>query len=1355
MLSQRLSSRRARPLSRHSLLEGLELRTLFAAPVGVADLLAVTQDTALTFNYLQLNDTDADNDTLSVTAVGTAAHGTLVSNGSSSFTYTPTTGYVGLDSFTYTVSDGTNTATGTASVIVNATMDVATARSTIMAGVTTTIDPGGPDEIIPYGPTAYPIAQDASGDYALAAATWGAGKVLAMDDHQYLETSRDTGTSTMATLYQNGISWLANSTSKALKVVTFSTTDQTYLQGKGYTNVVVATTGNLTTQLSGASVFFAGWLGSSFSDSNLNIIANFVRGGGGLWVTDYGIGYTGYGWWSGGLPNAPGNRLLREAGIAFADSDLGLGLTLSTSTEHLTQEDVINKLAGTGSYTATQITKLGHMLNAMFGSLKTTDTLYARLNQNFWAAVASINPTPSTPVSDAWQVALVHHESDVLKTLPVAQVTKHRTTEATYGVVPAAAPRVTQTVTINTNTSRWHATGLYNAPGEISTITVPASLVNKGYTIEINAHTDTVNRTTLERMPYVHRSFTITSTVTQVACAFGGSIFIDLNGDAYSGAPNLGNVDITVANAVEQPYFVLGKNTNAEWNSTLRARPAPFAVFVSDNLIVTLPKSQVESADLIDPERLMTYWHESEGWEDWLNSRLRPRASAEMINVDVQQSAGAAHSGYPIQAYQKFWNNMADLDSLLYIGSHGNFHELGHNHQQGWWTFGSGGEVTCNIFSNIVSEMTASDAYADGGWGKYANPTWVMTTAITNVNNTAIAWEAKDQYTYYAQLADCFGWEAFRDVFRSYEIDQVANPSALPSGEQAEKDQWFIRWCKETGYDLTYFMSTKWKLEVSAAALSTVAAMALPSYSPVGLSYGAKPVGVLAGTPYTFNIAGSSLSFDGTATIVNVSSATNGTVTLASAGKYTYTPNANYVGPDSFFVTLQSSQGNQSVCEVKINVTNIGAKLDMYTGISGTSISSVPASTVTPNQIDYVTQTEAPVNRADSIAQRLQTYIVPKTTGTYYFYIASDDTSELYLTTTARTRIAYLTAASSPRQWTKSSTQKSAAITLTAGNRYLLEAIMKEGTGSDSMSVAWTTPGSTKIYVIGGDYLRWGANVIPSVATPAAASQITTTDKTVNLSALGADDDGEAWLSYAWSVSGPAAVTYSDNNTNTAKNALATFTKPGTYVFTCTIKDRANQTTTTQTTVTVNAVAAAVTLTPNTATVPTNGTQQFTATVYDQFNQVLTGQTLNWSVVQGLGTVSGTGLFTAASTASTSKVRVTVGNVSASSTVTTYLAAFSAPTNLTSKKPTSNTLQLLFKDNSTTEVGFTIQKGVRNALGMLVWTTVGARPGQVGSGTTLTYTVPGTFTPGTYYFRVRAYTATTTSGWSNTATAVF
>jgi len=156
----------------------------------------------------------------------------------------------------------------------------------------------------------------------------------------------------------------------------------------------------------------------------------------------------------------------------------------------------------------------------------------------------------------------------------------------------------------------------------------------------------------------------------------------------------------------------------------------------------------------------------------------------------------------------------------------------------------------------------------------------------------------------------------------------------------------------------------------------------------------------------------------------------------------------------------------------------------------------------------------------------------------------------------------------------------------------------------------------------------------PTVATAAAANPNPTTGTTTALSVLGADDGGEAALTYTWATTGtpPATVAFSANGTNAAKATTATFSKAGAYSFTVTIRDAGGLTATSSVNVTVNQTLTTITAAPATASVATGGTQAFTATAKDQFALALTAQpTFTWPVSGG-GTISAAGLFTAGST---------------------------------------------------------------------------------------------------------------------------
>lgn len=78
------------------------------APQAAEDSATTLRDTAVTLTTSDLtgNDSDPDDDTLSVASVGNASDGTVVLNSDGTVTFTPDAGFAGAGGFDYTVSDG-------------------------------------------------------------------------------------------------------------------------------------------------------------------------------------------------------------------------------------------------------------------------------------------------------------------------------------------------------------------------------------------------------------------------------------------------------------------------------------------------------------------------------------------------------------------------------------------------------------------------------------------------------------------------------------------------------------------------------------------------------------------------------------------------------------------------------------------------------------------------------------------------------------------------------------------------------------------------------------------------------------------------------------------------------------------------------------------------------------------------------------------------------------------------------------------------------------------------------------------------------------------------------------------------
>jgi PA14 domain len=160
-----------------------------------------------------------------------------------------------------------------------------------------------------------------------------------------------------------------------------------------------------------------------------------------------------------------------------------------------------------------------------------------------------------------------------------------------------------------------------------------------------------------------------------------------------------------------------------------------------------------------------------------------------------------------------------------------------------------------------------------------------------------------------------------------------------------------------------------------------------------------------------------------------------------------------------------------------VDATTGSISREVWTAIGGTSLSNIPLGT-SPNISDTLPSFEAPTDWADDYGTRLRGYITAPVTGTYTFWIASDDTSELWLSINDnpanKVRIAWVSDWTDSRQWDKYSTQKSAAIPLIGGQRYYVEALQKEARGGDNLAVGWAKPNestSTPSEVIPGSVL--------------------------------------------------------------------------------------------------------------------------------------------------------------------------------------------------------------------------------------------------------------------------------------------
>lgn len=130
----------------------------------------------------------------------------------------------------------------------------------------------------------------------------------------------------------------------------------------------------------------------------------------------------------------------------------------------------------------------------------------------------------------------------------------------------------------------------------------------------------------------------------------------------------------------------------------------------------------------------------------------------------------------------------------------------------------------------------------------------------------------------------------------------------------------------------------------------------------------------------------------------------------------------------------------------------------------------------TPDGRDFLGAFETPSNWGQQTGQRVRGFLTVPVSGAYRFFLSSDDQSMLLLSTDENpanaVNIAFQPDWTPPRTWDWYAEQASAVVTLQAGRRYYIEALVKERLGDDHLAVGWLKPGDTAISVIDGAYLQ-------------------------------------------------------------------------------------------------------------------------------------------------------------------------------------------------------------------------------------------------------------------------------------------
>lgn len=128
-----------------------------------------------------------------------------------------------------------------------------------------------------------------------------------------------------------------------------------------------------------------------------------------------------------------------------------------------------------------------------------------------------------------------------------------------------------------------------------------------------------------------------------------------------------------------------------------------------------------------------------------------------------------------------------------------------------------------------------------------------------------------------------------------------------------------------------------------------------------------------------------------------------------------------------------------------------------------------------PTKVGRIDNLDTTRDVGSHYALRIQAYFVAPESGWYTFFVASDDQSKVYISTsdkeTDKKEILSQSSYASYHQWYKKADQKSAKINLEVGKKYYIEGVLREAGGSDHLSIGAIFPDDTKALPITNRYL--------------------------------------------------------------------------------------------------------------------------------------------------------------------------------------------------------------------------------------------------------------------------------------------
>ncbi|MHC4935878.1 MAG: M60 family metallopeptidase [Planctomycetota bacterium] len=445
-------------------------------------------------------------------------------------------------------------------------------------------------------------------------------------------------------------------------------------------------------------------------------------------------------------------------------------------------------------------------------------------------AIRSLGRRRITAKESPLHFALLDLDARLASDLPVDEVTAHPTAGVFPGPLGEARLEVVE-VSIDPAVPGWHSTGLHVPPGEVVEVRLRSPIPTDGWSLQVGAWRDPHQHDHRRRLKSAIRRFPVEAGVTRVASAIGGPLYLDLP-PGMTIPRSAEEVLVRVSGAAPMPVYRRGVTDPAEWRERIRSIEAPFAEFISDSLVLTVPSSAIREVE--DPERVMAHWdrvHE-------VMQSLEPRSPTHWADrpyryvADVSVSWGYMYcpSNGPIVIPSSAAAAMFQPENFDGEGPNrlwGHYHEMGHAHKNPLWTDRTTSEVTVNIFTVLAlhevngfpldsPEMRTEPARAWRTWRDHR---------ATGRRYEEVG-GAFPRLQFYALLWHAFGFEAFHRAFDSI---REAGSGGRRGDIVLERNRFLVHFGEAVERDLSEY-GASWGMQVTDETRERLARF--PSWLP-------------------------------------------------------------------------------------------------------------------------------------------------------------------------------------------------------------------------------------------------------------------------------------------------------------------------------------------------------------------------------------------------------------------------------------------------------------------------------------------------------------------------------------------